>query len=72
MSTDAERPAPIPALTGMRFVAALMVFVSHYGVPGISGVPALVASFGYVGVTFFFILSGFVLTYNHWTGLNEA
>lgn len=55
----------IPALTGMRFVAALMVFVSHYPIPGLGGAFKRVTDSGYIGVTFFFILSGFVIGYNY-------
>ncbi|PZR38264.1 acyltransferase family protein [Paraburkholderia fungorum] len=55
----------IPALTGMRFIAALMVFVSHYPVPGLGGAFKRIADSGYIGVTFFFILSGFVIGYNY-------
>lgn len=60
-----DRRGPIRALTGLRFVAALMVFVSHYPIPGVDGVFLQATKSGYVGVTFFFILSGFVLTYNY-------
>ncbi|VWX60481.1 Acyltransferase [Burkholderiales bacterium 8X] len=59
------RPLPIPALTGFRFVAAMMVVLSHYAIPGVEGTGARMASSGYAGVTFFFVLSGFVITYNY-------
>jgi peptidoglycan/LPS O-acetylase OafA/YrhL len=54
----------LPSLTGVRFLAALVVVLVHATasfapVPGISH---LVAP-GSVGVTFFFVLSGFILTY---------
>jgi peptidoglycan/LPS O-acetylase OafA/YrhL len=65
MSIDTERPAPIPELTSMRFIAALMVYVSHYQIPGANGTFARFLAAGYSGVTFFFILSGFMLAYNH-------
>jgi peptidoglycan/LPS O-acetylase OafA/YrhL len=58
-------PPPIPALTGLRFVAALLVFVSHYPVPGAAGTPLRMMQSGYMGVTVFFVLSGFILTYNY-------
>jgi peptidoglycan/LPS O-acetylase OafA/YrhL len=47
-------------LTSFRFVAALMVFAQHAAVFG----GALAAyELGFAGVAFFFVLSGFILTY---------
>lgn len=58
------------SLTGLRFLAALMVFLHHTLAPGIvtgglASVPRTVAlaDVGLTGVTFFFVLSGFVLTW---------
>lgn len=63
------KPRDLPALTIVRFFAALVVALSHYAVFGLRESPAwlrnIVAS-GYLGVPFFFILSGFVLV--HATG----
>jgi len=56
----------LPSLTGLRFFAAIAVMFYHlhlYFTP-ISESLALFAC-GYVGVSFFFILSGFVLTWSH-------
>lgn len=56
------RPDSIPALTGLRFVAAFAVFVEHareifhLPIPGYSMV-------GGLAVAFFFVLSGFILGY---------
>lgn len=54
----------LEALTGLRWVAALGVFLFHvrefYPLPGMGDL----ALFGNSGVTFFFILSGFVLTWS--------
>lgn len=67
--TDAtRRPAAIlDSLTGLRFLAAMMVVLYHASLwsvhdknPGRGPL-----EIGYVGVTFFFILSGFVLTWTH-------
>jgi peptidoglycan/LPS O-acetylase OafA/YrhL len=59
------------SLTGLRFVAALQVLIFHC-VPWASwGFPPLVRSIagsGYVAVSLFFILSGFILTYAHCGG----
>ncbi|WP_306750792.1 acyltransferase family protein [Saccharothrix yanglingensis] len=72
----------LPSLTGLRFVAALLVFFFHvtvmmpspiaphgmmspFGDPGTAqGLSWLFGKAGYVGVSFFFILSGFVLTWS--------
>lgn len=58
-----NRP-PLPALTGARFFAALAVFLFHYS-DGFSGALRAVIEYGYVGVSFFFVLSGFILAYNY-------
>ena len=49
-------------LTSLRFFAALLVFVVH-DVP-VRGLAAAF-SFGYAGVSFFFVLSGFILTFTY-------
>jgi peptidoglycan/LPS O-acetylase OafA/YrhL len=54
------------ALTSLRFFAALLVVLFHFGGPLLGHAPKLVANVvaaGYVGVSFFFVLSGFVLAY---------
>ena len=61
----------IPALTSLRIIAALGVFVSHLPYTDRSPILRpfiLLFSEGFIGVPFFFILSGFVLT----TGLAGA
>ncbi len=56
-----QRQTLLP-LTSLRFVAALLVFSWHC-------VPtrriSVTFSFGYLGVAFFFLLSGFILTYTY-------
>ncbi len=58
---SAARDTLLP-LTSLRFVAALLVFSWHC-------VPtrriSAMFSFGYIGVAFFFLLSGFILTYTY-------
>ena len=64
-SGDPRRPH-LPALTSVRTFAALAVVLFHYaGLVGLPGPFATIARNGYVGVSFFFVLSGFVLTYNY-------
>jgi peptidoglycan/LPS O-acetylase OafA/YrhL len=58
-----DRP-PLPALTGIRFFAALHVVFFHYA-PGLPLLLRNVAANGYMAVGLFFILSGFVLAYNY-------
>ncbi|MFJ3714554.1 acyltransferase family protein [Streptomyces sp. NPDC090057] len=64
----AARPA-LPSLTGLRWVAALLVFglhVNNFGYFG--GEPGRIVLWGFgagaTGVSFFFVLSGFVLTWS--------
>lgn len=55
----------IDQLTGMRFFAALAVFLSHLGVDPDASLLGRIFHEGYVGVSFFFMLSGFVLSYSY-------
>jgi peptidoglycan/LPS O-acetylase OafA/YrhL len=74
-SKSESRSSRLPSLTGMRFVAALCVFAYHAALP----IPALrlfaddnvsyglydkVSQAGGLGVGFFFVLSGFILTWS--------
>lgn len=69
--TDAARRRQLPSLTGARFVAALVVVIYHlwrwdsWTVPGV--VEHVVGGLS-VAVSFFFVLSGFVLA---WSGLRD-
>ena len=64
--------AHLRSLTGLRFMAALLVVIHHdvgsatgdYGQRADPRVPNLIAA-AFVGVNFFFILSGFILAYNY-------
>lgn len=52
-------------MTGLRWWAAFVVFVYHMrALIPFPDVLASVVDFGYLGVTFFFVLSGFVLTWS--------
>ncbi|AWK10980.1 acyltransferase [Streptomyces spongiicola] len=70
-SGTAEAPSRLPALTGMRFVAAALVFFFHANYQGFFADPDSASVFesavyqgGWTGVGFFFILSGFVLAWS--------
>ncbi len=72
---DARNPVPmqgiarlpnISALTSVRFFAALHVALYHLVRPfSLWGPFADFMAAGYMGVSFFFVLSGFILTYSH-------
>jgi peptidoglycan/LPS O-acetylase OafA/YrhL len=57
----------LPALTGARFYAAVLVFLNHVVfLPGCESWRAIPGfGLGGFGVTFFFVLSGFILAYNY-------
>lgn len=67
---QARRP-PLPLLTSLRFFAAAEVVAFHFvttrpgGPEPSEGVVAGLASGGFAAVAFFFVLSGFILTYVH-------
>lgn len=54
----------IKPLTSLRFVFALMIFMHHYSIK--KGSSEVLFPEGFLGVTFFFILSGFILSYTYW------
>src|SRR5688572_17859609 len=54
----------IASLTGIRFFAAIHVVFFHYA-PGLPHYLGNVVQNGYLAVGLFFVLSGFVLTYNY-------
>ena len=67
---------PLPALTGLRFVAAACVVTSH-ALPSIVPVPdppnwyIHLGQLAGIGMPLFFVLSGFVIHYNYADQLNE-
>lgn len=72
MSTHDARAHRLDSLTGMRFLAAAAVFGFHLSLhPQLLGDTqlarayiTLLANAGWFGVTFFFVLSGFVLAWS--------
>ncbi|MCT4356194.1 acyltransferase [Streptomyces sp. Je 1-79] len=71
-ATATRRLPSLASLTGLRFVAAMAVFLSHlfnplftpFGGAGARQADSLFTIAGGLGVTFFFVLSGFVLTWS--------
>lgn len=67
-----RRSGRLDSLTGLRFFAALIVVLLHAtanranpaGLVDLGPIAGRVTELGYVGVTFFFVLSGFVLTWS--------
>jgi peptidoglycan/LPS O-acetylase OafA/YrhL len=65
MSGSVERP-DLPVLTSLRFWAAAVVVLNHLDAAKIPYLPEVVKGWcqsGYEAVSFFFVLSGFILTY---------
>ena len=60
-----ERRPRLPALSGIRCFAALNLVFFHFSNPHWFGPLAPVVDGGYVDVSFFLLLSGFILTYNY-------
>lgn len=59
----------LKALTAARFFAAFVVLLFHCTTWELwpDSIARTVASTGYIAVAFFFVLSGFILTYTYWT-----
>ncbi len=69
------RPPQLPALTSIRFFAAFWVVVFHVSGPYRAQFPGWLANIvntSYVGVGFFFVLSGFILTYTYGSEASET
>ncbi|MBS0533584.1 MAG: acyltransferase [Proteobacteria bacterium] len=64
-----QRRAEIPALTGFRFYAALLVVVTHFCNTHLAAAGYAwsenMTVFGSIGMSMFFVLSGFVIHYNY-------
>ena len=72
---DPRPEGRLAALTGLRFVAALGVLLLHQGRPLLAGAPAwaeAIRAGGYVWVSLFYVLSGFVLGRAHPAPLDGA
>ena len=62
---ETPKPARLDALTGLRCFAALNIVFFHFSNPDWFGPLAPVVNSGYISVSFFIMLSGFVLAYNY-------
>jgi peptidoglycan/LPS O-acetylase OafA/YrhL len=74
VAVPSPRPGPsivrpkkekLPALTGLRAFAALNIVFFHFSDPKWFGPFAPIVDNGYTSVSFFLLLSGFVLAYNY-------
>ncbi len=62
---ETRKPAPLNALTGLRCFAALNIVFFHFSDPRWFGFLAPVVNAGFISVSYFILLSGFVLGYNY-------
>jgi hypothetical protein len=62
---ESHKPARLNALTGLRTFAAINIVLFHFSNPLWFGWLAPVVNAGYASVSFFILLSGFVLGYNY-------
>jgi peptidoglycan/LPS O-acetylase OafA/YrhL len=62
---DEHKPARLNGLTGLRTFAAINIVFFHFSNPNWFGWLAPVVNAGYASVSFFILLSGFVLAYNY-------
>lgn len=64
-TVEMRKPAPLKALTGLRCFAAVNIVLFHFSDPKMFGWLAPVINAGYASVSYFILLSGFVLGYNY-------
>lgn len=62
----------IDTLTSLRLFFALMIYASHICMINEEAFSAHIFKEGYVGVSFFFILSGFIIAHNYTTKLSNG
>ena len=62
---ETRKPAPLKALTGLRFFAAINIVLFHFSNPQWFGFLAPLVNAGFISVSYFILLSGFVLAYNY-------
>ena len=72
MTPDPPRPAYLPQLTGLRFIAAIAVVFCHFSSLILPVEPAWLSRFNmglYNAVSLFFVLSGFILAHTYGAAL---
>lgn len=62
---ETQKPLRLNALTGLRCFAAVNIVLFHFSNPQWFGFLAPVINAGYLSVSYFILLSGFVLAYNY-------
>jgi peptidoglycan/LPS O-acetylase OafA/YrhL len=62
---EQRKPAPLRAVTGLRCFAAINIVLFHFSDPKWFGWLAPIVNAGYASVSYFILLSGFVLGYNY-------
>lgn len=62
---ESPKPAPLKALTGLRCFAAINIVLFHFSNPDWFGWFSPVVNAGYASVSYFILLSGFVMAYNY-------
>jgi peptidoglycan/LPS O-acetylase OafA/YrhL len=62
---ETRKPQRLNALTGLRCFAAINIVLFHFSNPMWFGRMAPVVNAGYLSVSYFILLSGFVLAYNY-------
>jgi peptidoglycan/LPS O-acetylase OafA/YrhL len=62
---ETHKPDRLNALTGLRCFAAINIVLFHFSNPDWFGIFAPVVNAGFASVSFFILLSGFVLAYNY-------
>ncbi|MBB5056450.1 peptidoglycan/LPS O-acetylase OafA/YrhL [Granulicella aggregans] len=63
-SASAIRKPSLPALTGLRTLLALSIVFFHFTPPHMAAVAPIIEN-GYIFVGFFFLMSGYILSYNY-------
>lgn len=74
-ASTSQTGGALPALTSIRFIAAVTVVLSHYTALGLLGMPKSFVDFvdgGRSAVSLFFVLSGFILTYTYREPLRQS